>query len=236
MQAADKCLVQSDLPVGFDRSIGVMRPDVGIMPQDLLQATTCYPDSVSVEHSMAAGKMKSKSSKWTPRTVEDLMLEAYWRSQGGMLFREVPIGGPGGNGKWPEHCTVRRIDGVLLKGSVDSTTYRFNAITADLLKESIKSLSVELIEAKSVLKRAVIGQAIVARRMFVRHYGKTKVRVTILCGVGDSALEWVCQEEDVQVVIMRDVQKTPDNKALQPDERRASFAAERQVKSRAARG
>lgn len=144
-------------------------------------------------------KQMSELAAWRPRTKEDRMLDAYWRSHGGTLFLEVPIGGPGGSDAWSDACTVRRIDGVLLSGvAAERIVHRFSRFTSELFRSSIRR-PVELIEAKPRLNRSAIGQAIVARRMFARQYGAPVKRVTILVGDSDSALEWVCKEEDVYV-------------------------------------
>ena len=132
------------------------------------------------------------------------MLETYWRSRGGTLFLEVPVGGPGGSGAWSDACTVRRIDGVLLSGdTAERVVHRFSRFTSELFRSSIRR-TVELIEAKPRLNRSAIGQAIVARRMFARQYGVPVKRVTVLVGDGDSALQWVCKEEDIYVKIVPD--------------------------------
>src|SRR5438876_12457593 len=116
------------------------------------------------------GKEKHKAVEWQPRTAEDRMLQRYWRSRAGMLFLEVPIGGPGGSGAWSEACTVRRIGGVLLPGrATESTVYRFSRRTSELFRKSIHP-PIELIELKPVRSRSAIGQAIVARRMFAQQY------------------------------------------------------------------
>jgi hypothetical protein len=93
-------------------------------------------------------------------------------------------------------------------------THRFSRLTSDLFRESIQAPSLELIEVKPVLNRSAIGQAVVARRMFARQYGKSAERVTVLCSVGDSALQWVCKEEGVHVEIIRDIPAPPDNTAM----------------------
>jgi hypothetical protein len=147
---------------------------------------------------------KHNSVEWRPRTSEDRMLEKYWRSRGGTLFLEVPIGGPGGSDAWSDACNVRRIDGVLLPAAArELSVHRFSRRTSELFRESIRP-SLELIEVKAVLNRTAIGQAIIARRMFTQQYGVSAKRVTVLCESGDSALEWACKEENIHVEIIYD--------------------------------
>lgn len=126
------------------------------------------------------------------------MLEGYWRRRGGVLYREVAIGGPGGKGEWPDGCTVRRIDGVLIDSGL-SRLDRFSRRTAEFFDCEIRAGASELIEVKPALNRTAIGQAIAARHMFQRQYGVAPGRVVVLCESSDSALEWVCLQENVDV-------------------------------------
>jgi hypothetical protein len=52
---------------------------------------------------------------------------------------------------------------------------------------------------KLSLNRTAIGQAIAGRRMFQRQYGVSPKRTTVLCRVSDSALAWVCEQENIEV-------------------------------------
>jgi hypothetical protein len=68
------------------------------------------------------------------------------------------------------------------------------AFTADL-----QTVPAELIEAKPSLNRTAIGQAIAGRLMFQRQYGVIPKRTVILCRASDSALTWVCEQENIDV-------------------------------------
>ena len=140
---------------------------------------------------------------WKPRSAEDRLLKQYISSKKGAVYLEVPIGGPGGVGKWPPGCTTRRLDAVRLYGrSVPVGVYQFRSNKEAFLQQ-IHRLRVELVEVKTGLDRYVIGQAIAGRHMFRRHYKVKPARVVILCRYGDTALEWVCKRENIFVEQLR---------------------------------
>ena len=144
------------------------------------------------------------AQRWTARTSEDTLLEQYWRQRGGRLYVEVPIGGAGGAGQWPEACTIRRLDGVLFQvGAERAGIFWYGEVKTDF-EIDLRSLAAELIEVKPALNRGAIGQAVAGRHMFKRQYGVKPGRTTILCRTTDSALEWVCGEEGIRVEVLRD--------------------------------
>ena len=53
--------------------------------------------------------------EWQPRSLEDRLLYNYWLKYQGRLYLEVPIGGVGSRGNWPEGSKIRRIDAVRVK-------------------------------------------------------------------------------------------------------------------------
>lgn len=144
------------------------------------------------------------STVWEPRTLEDHLLHGYWRNRGGKLYLEVPIGGAAGAGKWSNDSTTRRIDGVCV-GFGREVVVRYARERSQDFASEVEKGFVELIEVKAALNRTAIGQAIAARHMFTRQYGRSPNRVLILCQHSDSALEWVCAQENVDVEVMRPV-------------------------------
>ena len=139
---------------------------------------------------------------WLARTPEDVLLEQYWTKHGGRLYLEVPIGGCGSPGGWLPGCTVRRLDGVrVLSSSTPESISRYAAAKAAFATD-LQAVPAELLEVKLALNRTAIGQAIAGRHMFRRQYGVTPSSTKILCRVSDSALEWVCGEEEVQVEVV----------------------------------
>jgi hypothetical protein len=138
--------------------------------------------------------------EWQPRSPEDHLLQAYCQRLGGRVYVEVPIGGPGGRGNWPAGCTIRRIDAVRFsKAAGQSGISRFGSRATEFDEDLAGGGPVEIIEVKSYLDRTVIGQAIAGVDMFERQYGRAGQGV-ILCGAGDSALEWVCAKRSITVV------------------------------------
>jgi hypothetical protein len=137
---------------------------------------------------------------WQPRSPEDRLLLAYWQREGGRIYAEVPIGGPGAPGGWLPGCTTRRIDGVRFPGAAggESCIWRFGQRAAEFARELAAGGPVEVIEVKASLNRTAIGQAIAGVDMFGRQYGRPAQGV-ILCGSGDSALEWVCDQRSIKV-------------------------------------
>lgn len=138
---------------------------------------------------------------WVPRSIEDHLLFAYWRRVGGRIYAEVPLGGPGGPGKWPSGCTRRRLDGVRFVGASDPAIVRYSA---GEFRQWVSDADTELIEVKRWLNRLVIGQIIAGRDMFGREYGTDARRSVIICAESDTALEWVCQRHEIFVQIQAD--------------------------------
>ena len=58
--------------------------------------------------------------EWTPRTVEDELLYAYWAQKKGRLYTEVPRAGPQGGPAWVKDSTIRRLDGVHVHTNADT--------------------------------------------------------------------------------------------------------------------
>ena len=133
------------------------------------------------------------------------MLWAYVQREGGSVYAEVPVGGKGGAGDWPTGCTIRRIDGVRVLAGAEPRVVRFSTRDRQHLN-ALRASAVELIEVKPRLNRGSIGQIIAGRLMFGRQYRVTIGRSVIICGVGDTALEWVCGQEGISVEVVEDTQ------------------------------
>jgi hypothetical protein len=137
------------------------------------------------------------SRSWKPKTKEDMLLHAYWKKIGGIIYTEVPIGGPGGRGKWPIRCTQRRLDGVRIV-TRKKEIRKYVKPDDDFIK-LIVNFPVEIIEIKKTLNRPAIGQIIAGNDMFAREYKVAPKKQIILCSVGDSALEWVCAKRKISI-------------------------------------
>jgi hypothetical protein len=143
----------------------------------------------------------AKSIVWSPVSGEDRLLQKYWKSVGGRIYIEVPVGGPGGAGDWPTGCTIRRIDGVRLgENDREPGIFFFTGNQRYFIEELKQSQSVEIIEVKASLNRPVIGQALAGIDMFEREYG-VRGKPVVVCGKNDSALAWVCQKRNIKVVV-----------------------------------
>jgi len=59
--------------------------------------------------------------------------------------------------------------------------------------------STYLIEVKVKRNHTAIGQMIAGHDLFSEQYGVSPARLTIVCGVGDAAPEWVCQRQGMIV-------------------------------------
>jgi hypothetical protein len=59
--------------------------------------------------------------------------------------------------------------------------------------------STDLIEVKVKRNHTAIGQMIAGHDLCPEQYGVSPARRTIVCGVGDAALEWVCQQRGMIV-------------------------------------
>lgn len=141
-------------------------------------------------------------SDWSPRTTEDHLLQQYHEQVGGWLYAEVQIGGAGGEGHWPDGSRIRRIDGVRLlqEDAGEPLALRFQPNQLLFLKELGSASEAEIIEVKPTLNRLVIGQVIAGADMFERQY-TIMPKMVIVAGTGDAALEWVCQQRSIHVVI-----------------------------------
>ena len=138
-------------------------------------------------------------AKWGPRTYEDRLLQQYWRERPGFMVAEVPIGGAEGRGRWPPGSRRRRIDAVRLAVNVLGPQIVSYRSARDCIASLTSNRGVELVEVKPKLNRLVIGQALAAQDMFERQYGIRGAKMTIVCGLTDPALEWVCKRRGIVV-------------------------------------
>jgi len=134
---------------------------------------------------------------FTPRTLEDKLIYKYWQEKQGLLFLEVPVG----NDKnfWPKGSKIRRIDGIRVE---DKENQIFKTFNSEDFKNIIKNKDIELIEAKKKLNRLVIGQIVVGIEMFKKQYENEKIKGVILCKEDDPALEIICKEMGIEVVVI----------------------------------
>ena len=147
------------------------------------------------------------ADQWHPQTLEDRLIHWYWLQRGGNVLLEVPIGAVRSHSDWAETSTRRRIDAVRIPAASElSGISRFDDAPKGIeqMADAAESESVEVIEAKRTLNRTVIGQAIVGVDLLEKQYG-IHASAVVLCGRGDGALEWVCSQRGIEVVIVNGV-------------------------------
>jgi hypothetical protein len=148
---------------------------------------------------MSLANWKSPSK----RTYEDRLLLEYWRSFGGLVFAEVPVGRDGPK-DWPEGAKPRRIDGVRIASpdpqKVLSDIVAFSKRRdAKRFEQSAAGAEVEALEVKRALDRVVLGQVIIGADLLEIEYAPTKIDQVVICEVGDPALEAVCDRRGIKV-------------------------------------
>lgn len=95
---------------------------------------------------------------------------------------------------WGRGHQVHRIDAIRIASAEDQADIMTKSGHAVEFQNDLSGTAlVELIEAKRLLNRPVIGQAIAGAAMFTAQYGVEAVPV-ILCFDTDGALAWVCQK------------------------------------------
>lgn len=135
--------------------------------------------------------------EWNLRTHEDKLLFKYYTQVRGVLALEVPVGT---QKAFPPKSKIRRIDGIRIPCNNHLTA--FYGDISDEFPGLIKNMKIELIEVKVKLNRLVIGQIIAGVDMFEREYKHTDITPVIVCSEGDPALEWVCENRGIRVVLL----------------------------------
>jgi hypothetical protein len=148
--------------------------------------------------------MKQRIRKFPDnRKNEDAYLDQYWNEVGGLIITEVPAGRYIKDGPWPRGSKIRRMDGIrVLRSNVPDLQ---NAIVPhktrnrEHFKSVFKDAEVEIIEIKRKLNRVVIGQVVVGATMMSIEYNATPLLKTIVCKIGDPALEIICKQMGIRV-------------------------------------
>jgi hypothetical protein len=148
---------------------------------------------------MSLANWKSPSK----RTYEDRLLLEYWRSFGGLVFAEVPVGRDGPK-DWPEGAKPRRIDGVrIVSPEAEKMPSEIIAFSrrrdAKRFEQAVAGAGVEVLEVKRALDRVVLGQVIIGADLLEIVYSPTKIDQVVICEVGDPALETVCDRRGIKV-------------------------------------
>jgi hypothetical protein len=154
---------------------------------------------------------------WGARTNEDKMLELYQQARRGQTFVEVPLGGPGGRGRWPAGCARRRLDGVRFGGITTGIIQRYRPDSFDR-SLTRSSGGIELIEVKPVLSLGAVGQAVAGQVMFAREYGVEPSETAIVCTTADPGSEFVCERLGIKIGRVNFSARSRRNKALTGEE------------------
>jgi hypothetical protein len=137
------------------------------------------------------------------RKNEDAYLEQYWNEVKGMIITELPAGRHTKDGPWPKGSKIRRIDGVrVLRSDVNNLEDKilsYRPRDREYISSILTDAEVEIIEIKKKLNRVVIGQVVVGATMMSIEYNATPLVKTILCKIGDPALEIICKQMGIRV-------------------------------------
>lgn len=158
------------------------------------------PHTFHVNAPLASDRMPEPD--WTPRTLEDRLLERYLAENPGELFLEVNVGGR------DEIRGPRRLDGILIPGGT-SIVHPRNSYRKELAEERIRGATVHLLEAKRVLNRNVIGQVEVGARLLDRDYAPGEIVNVAVCGHGNADLQWYCEEVGIRTALYPEVVRRP---------------------------
>lgn len=148
------------------------------------------------------GDRRPKLHVWRPRYGEDQWLLNYierlgGRAQAGKFYVEVPIGGVG---EYGAGARTRFIDAVRLPDVRPGGVFYYHR---QHFEQDLAGQPVEVIEVKKSLNRTVIGQLVVARDLASAEWPPhDSLRLVALCTRGDPALEWICDERDIDVELV----------------------------------
>lgn len=124
-------------------------------------------------------------------------IDAWRRKNKGLFITKIPLGGPGSGVRgWNKGREVRAHLVRIPQGpnllSLFDTELRF--------KRLVGRKAIDVIEARRRLTRGSIGRLLAHALLLERQYGLKVRRRLLLVEESDSALAWVCQQEDIEVV------------------------------------
>lgn len=144
--------------------------------------------------------------KWRPRSYDGRLLHAYLRSveTHGRVHTQVPL-------RTHAQGRLQRIDAVHFpKLPAGAAPFEESAF-----RRALASGVIELVEIEAMLDRAVFGQLLVGRDMFVDVWHQhlptdAELRLTALVARGDPGLEPLCERNDIRVVAVESLDDEPD--------------------------
>jgi len=156
------------------------------------------------------------SKAWSPKSLEDRLLDLYLRDNPGHLFLEVEVG------QGDDNCGPRRLDGLLIPGGESRVCTQGSFSRADIAA-AVQGKHVHVLEAKRKLNRTVIGQVQVGVALLERMFAPTSVRGVAVYALGNPDLEWYCREQGIQMAFyLKEFPSPPSctGEKLTPSDRR----------------
>jgi hypothetical protein len=124
------------------------------------------------------------------------LLRLYCLNHRGTSFTEVSVG----NRIIAKNSTDRRIDIVRL----DNDVYKWHrqyAKNKEYFNDTVKGdYEIELVENKTNLNRAVIGQILVGEYLFKKKFNVENVSLAVLYHIGDELLEMFCKDKGIRLI------------------------------------
>jgi hypothetical protein len=136
------------------------------------------------------------NTKIKTKLSETDLLRLYCLKYRGTSFTEVSVG----NRIIAKNSTDRRIDIVRIENDI----YKFHrqyAKNKDYFNDTVKGdYNIELVEIKTKLNRAVIGQILVGEYLFKKKFNVKKASLAILYHIGDELLEMFCKDKGIRLL------------------------------------
>ncbi|KXB07794.1 hypothetical protein AKJ56_02340 [candidate division MSBL1 archaeon SCGC-AAA382N08] len=131
-------------------------------------------------------------------TPEDKLLEKYWDQNPGKLFKEVEVG------RVKNEKCKQKVDAVLIPQK-EKEVYCEHDFNLRELKEEVEGESVKIIEVKSKLNRAVIGQVEVGKYLMSSNFNCGEISPMIVCSETQAGLRKYCDYKDIEVSVFEEV-------------------------------
>jgi len=133
-------------------------------------------------------------------TFEDGLLEKYLDKHPGKLFKEVKVG------KLEDRKCSQRVDAILIPNK-KKEVYCEKEIDLKKIKKELEEKSIEIIEVKAKLNRAVIGQVEVAKYLADNNFNYKKATPVIICSKIQAGLKQYCNKKNIKVVVFPGARK-----------------------------
>jgi len=136
------------------------------------------------------------NTKIKTKLSEKDLLRLYCLEHRGTSFTEVSVG----NKMIAKNSTDRRIDIVR----IDNDIYKWHrqyGKNKEYFQGIVKhGYEIELVENKTKLNRAVIGQILVGEYLFKKKFNVENVSLAVLYHIGDELLEMFCKDKGIKLI------------------------------------